>query len=301
MVSPLQSPVVIECPQCGTRYQLPAEAIGPQGRKVACAHCGETWQAKAVAAASPPDPDILFDETAEKALDDAFEVEAIASAPAEDLDDPNEEARLRTIADIKAAIAPKLRTTPAPIEEKPDPAGQTKRLKAFDKRQAAISRQSPLGRVRRGLRIAGVSALMLLIVAGVVFRTEVVKQFPDLAGVYETLGLGVNIVGLEFRDVRTLLTLRGGQQVIQVDGRIASVAAHTTRVPPVAVTLLDANDTPLYEWSVAALAPELQPGEVVDFSTQLTSPPAGASRIRLTFTDGSVQGEMPVATTPRTQ
>ena len=45
--------------------------------------------------------------------------------------------------------------------------------------------------------------------------------------------VGVNVVGLEFRDVKTLLALRRGADVMQVDARIYSVAAGNTPVPPV--------------------------------------------------------------------
>lgn len=289
MASPLASTVVIECPHCGTRYQLPAEAIGPKGRQVACAHCGKTWQAKATAAAPVNDPDRLFDPVEEQALDDAFAAEEMAvRAPASD----PAETGMKSIADITAAIAPK----PKPIETKPDAAGDRSRQRAFNKRQAARSKQSPLARMRRVVRLAGVSLLLVLIGAGMAFRTEIVRQFPDLAGAYEALGLGVNIVGLEFRDVTTLVTLRGGSRVMQVDARIYSVAARDVAVPPVVVTLLDANNTPLYEWSVAPAAKTLEPGEVVDFSAQLNTPPLAATRVRLTFIDGKVRTESPVST-----
>src|SRR5688572_27425808 len=124
------STVVIECPKCGTRYQLTPEALGPRGRKVSCAHCGETWlasrsvpsahsanslgalaqaptanrptaerQASVNAPDAAADPDALFDAAAEAALDEALAAEerAVAeSAPT----DATEAARLKTIADI---------------------------------------------------------------------------------------------------------------------------------------------------------------------------------------------------------
>jgi predicted Zn finger-like uncharacterized protein len=291
MTSPLLSTVVIECPKCGTRYQLTADALGPRGRKVSCAHCGETWQAKADAPKPAASDDALFDEAAEQDLDAAFaaEEQALAEASA----DPEGEARLKTIADIKAAIAQKPQAAAEP--QQPDPAGDRTRQKAFDKRQAALSRQSPLARARRIARVTGVSVLLALIVGAVALRSEIVRLFPDLAGAYEALGFGVNIVGLEFRDVTTLVALRGGQNVMQIDGRIYSVAPQGVVVPPVVVTLLDATGARLYEWSVLPEARDLEPGEVVDFSAQLTSPPQGAARVRLTFTDGRPRPGAPLA------
>jgi predicted Zn finger-like uncharacterized protein len=296
MVAPATSSVVIECPKCGTRYQLPEEAFGTKGRRVSCAHCGETWLAKPERVPLP-DPDVLFDAVAEQKLDDVFEAEEKAGAVATVTDDPEEEERLRTLAEIKAAIAPKSPRLPESI---PDPAGDRKRQKAFDKRQAALFRQLPLAKVRRIARIASVSVLAVVIVCAIAFRTEIVRQFPDLAGVYEALGLGVNVVGLEFRDVNTMVTVRGGATVMQVDGRIFSVAPRAMVVPPVIVALLDSEGKAVYEWSVVPVVGDLEPGEVVDFSTQLSSPPEGATRVRLRFSDGrarAAETSVPAATT----
>lgn len=295
MAAPLPSTVVIECPKCGTRYQLPAETIGPRGRKVACAHCGETWQAKGTPLMpSTSTTDDRLDPEAEAALDAAF---TAAEPPAEPppVEDPNEEGRLKTIAAIKAAIAPKPGPGESPSEGPLDAAGEQGRRRAFAQRLAALSRRSPLGRARRLARIVAVAALIILIVGAVVFRTEIVRWAPDLAGAYEALGLGVNVVGLEFRDVTTLVTLRGGQNVMQVDGRIYSVAARNVTVPPVLVTLLDERGATLYEWSTRPMVRVLEPGEVADFSAQLTAPPPDAKLVRLTFTNGSGTVEAPVA------
>jgi predicted Zn finger-like uncharacterized protein len=292
MVSTLPSAVVIECPKCGTRYQLPPDAIGPKGRKVACAHCGEAWQAKALAPAETSgDPDMMFDAAEEEALDAAFaEAEPTPSAS---LEAGPEGADLRSMAEIKAAIAPRPRLAVSPRTDAVD----RNRQKDFDRRQAALSKRLPLAKVRRSVRIASVIALLLILVGGVAFRVEVVKRFPDLAGIYEAVGLAVNIVGLEFRDVTTLVALRKGSHVMQVDARIYSVAPRSIAVPPVVVTLLDEGGASVYEWSVRPEARDLEPGEVVDFSTQLTSPPAAARRVRLTFTDGKARAEGPVART----
>lgn len=291
MASTVSSMVVIACPQCETRYQVPPETLGKRGRKVTCAECGGVWQAEAVSD-EPQQPDRLFNEDEEAALDAAFIAAAppaaVSPAPppaAATAAAPQGETPMRSIAEIKAAIAPRQRPPVAAAGEQ----SERKRQKEFAKRQAAQRKQSPLARVRRVLRIVGVGSLLAMLVCGVAFRATVVRQFPDLAGAYEALGLGVNVVGLEFRDVTTLVALKGGANVLRVDARIYSVAPRRLDVPPVAVTLLDEAGAALYEWSVVPDARELQPGEVVDFTTQLSTPPAGAARVRLTFMDSSAR------------
>ena len=301
MRSPLSAMTVIVCPHCGTRYQVSMETLGPQGREVSCAHCSKTWQAAPGGAPGPTspttDPDQLFDEAAERDLDAAFAAveKTVAAGTIARLppgDDAPDEA-MRSIEEIKAAIAPKVGP---PAEPSLDPKVKKRRDKAFARRQHSFSARLPLARIRRAARLVALGLLVTVIGAGIAFRTEIVRSLPDLAGTYAVLGMPINIVGLEFRDVHTLMTRRDGADVIQVDARIYSVAARGVVVPPVVVSLLDDTGTLLYEWSVTPEARDLEPGEVVDFTTQLSSPPAGATRVRLTFSSGRAQSETPIAT-----
>ena len=303
MRSPLSAMTVITCPHCGTRYQVPTDTLGPSGREVQCAHCTRSWQAMAGGAAAQPapvrDPDQLFDEVAERDLDAAFAAEEGAAAAVASQAEPGAaEAPMRSIEEIKAAIAPKAKP---PEEARVDPTLKKKRDNAFARRQLSLAARLPLARIRRVARLVTLGALLVLIGAGVAFRTEIVRSLPDLAGAYAALGLEVNVVGLEFRDVHTLLALRSGANVIKVDARIYSVAPRTVVVPPVVVALLDAEGGTLYEWSATPDARDLEPGEVVDFSTQLSSPPKGATRVRLTFSGGRAQSETPIATAVQPQ
>ena len=51
--------VEITCPNCSARYEVPAEALGANGRDVTCSSCGHIWLAMAPQpgpAGPPPDP-----------------------------------------------------------------------------------------------------------------------------------------------------------------------------------------------------------------------------------------------------
>lgn len=305
MRSPQPATVVIACPHCGTRYQVPPETLGPRGRQVSCAHCGKAWMAEAQMA--PPDDDKLFTPTEEEALDREFKAiehrTGIAEIPASlrgvmpDGAPPPEV--VRSIAEIKAAIAPKTaEQTPAPEPAATPTAAERAANGKLEKRQRAVARRLPAAKLFRVIRIGAVCLLVAVVAGGLLFRTEIVKLAPSMAGVYSALGMGVNVVGLEFSDVSTVMSRRGDSDVISVTATIHGVEARRVVVPPVVVSLLDAQGAPLYQWSVMPPAPDVEPGEAVAFSAELASPPKGATQLRLGFASSrqNVAAILPVAT-----
>jgi predicted Zn finger-like uncharacterized protein len=73
--------MILTCPQCGSRYLLPANRLAPDGRKVKCTSCTEVWfqvpdpdeLAEAVQPAKPQRklPDDDFPEALKKAIGDS--------------------------------------------------------------------------------------------------------------------------------------------------------------------------------------------------------------------------------------
>jgi len=278
--------VMIACPHCGTRYQVPFQTIGSDGREVQCAQCGKSWHATAqLAPVAPPalvpaDPDQLFSKD-EAALDFDFETEEKAVAPATfphpgSLEiDPGHE---RTLAEIRAAIAPKARKGNVI-----DPKTLSKARESFSRRQRSVVGKLPLARMRRTARLGALVLLVSMLVLGFSLRGDLVRWFPQLAGLYAAVGLPVNIVGLEFQDSKTINTLREGKIVMQISAKIRSVESHSVAVPPVLVSLLNDKGQAVYEWTVSPSIAEMDPGEVMNFTTEVNSPPTGAVSVRLTF------------------
>jgi hypothetical protein len=174
----------------------------------------------------------------------------------------------------------------AELEDEPvktDPIAALKRQRAVLSRQKTLFSQLPLIRIRRAARAAAV-VLMVGGCAGLYWgRVQVVSYFPELAKIYDTVGLPVNLVGLEFSNVRTVRTSRNGAELMQVEAKIHGATNKRMPVPPVVVTLLDADNRPIYEWSANAEASDLGPGEIASLFAEVSAPPTGASKVRLTF------------------
>jgi predicted Zn finger-like uncharacterized protein len=298
MRSPKPMSIIIACPHCGTRYQVPPETLGDAGRRVACAHCGRSWMAEpATAFLPPPEDDRLFSAADETALDKSFAAEeaALKGLPASVRQliprgaVPPPEV-MRSIAEIKAALERSGGKQPAvsePAAPKPPSNAQKQAEGKLAQRQRAFAAALPATRFHRILRGVGVGLLIGVISGAVLFRGDIVRMAPDLAGLYAAIGLEVNVVGLDFSDVSTLLSRRGDADVISVTATIYGVEPRPLVVPPVVVTLLGDDGAAVYAWSVMPKVRDLEPGETIGFSTELASPPKGAKHVRLSFADSA--------------
>ena len=277
--------VVIACPHCGTRYQVPYATLGANGREVQCAQCGKSWRAEAGMPPPPAvDPDLLF-PAEEAGLDFKFEEEARATAPVPavpaPIEPPRDAEHERTLAEIRAAIAPRAKAKPV---NGIDAKSLSKAQQSFRRRQRQVIGRLPLARMRRTARLGALVLLVSMLVLGFSLRTDLVRWFPSLAGLYAAIGLPVNVVGLEFEDTKTINTLREGKVVMQIRARIRSINPRATRVPPVLVSLINDKGVAIYEWTVAPTVSDMEPGEVMDFVTEVNAPPPGAVSVRLSFT-----------------
>lgn len=255
--------MIITCPHCQTKYQVTNEAIGAVGRKVQCAHCRQAWQQGPLT----PREQKAFDAIAEDGMDEALlaEERAVAAELARKV--AQEEARQAEAAEV-------------------DPAVIRRRQRAFSRRQNAMAARLPLGRLRRAARVVGAVTLVALLTIAYFGRVQVVERYPDMAGLYEAVGLGVNVVGLDFSNVSSLRALRDGKEVLAVSAQIVGLMPDPVVVPPVVVTLVDAAGEAIYEWSVTPSVRDLMAGERATFDTQLVLPPGDAQRVRLSFAGG---------------
>lgn len=280
--------MLITCPNCQTRYRVASDALSAAGRQVQCANCAGLWYATpgfpAPSAPADPDPsddelvfradrDVLFSPADEALLDAAFlNADAEVAFPASevpdtpDLPEPEDE---------------------APLLAQPfDAAGQSARTRALARRRRGMLAAMPLARFRRAMRVVIFTVLIGLLCAGVMLRTPIVAAIPQMDGLYRLVGLGTNVVGLDFVDVKTLRTTRDGNSVIIVNAKISNITNRVAFVPSVLVSLLNADNEVIYEWTVNPATRNILPGDVLAVDALLTGPPQGVTAVRLSFVEG---------------
>jgi hypothetical protein len=123
-----------------------------------------------------------------------------------------------------------------------------------------------------GIRTA-ILALVLLDLALIGWRTEIVRIAPQTASLYAAIGLGVNLRGLAIADVTTETQTKDGAQVLLVQGQIVNTAKRTVDVPRLRFAVRNGGGNEIYSWTALPNRSLLGPGETLAFQSRLASPP----------------------------
>lgn len=244
--------MLIVCPACASEYEIDTDRVGSEGRSVRCAACRETWFISPDDVAAARVAERGEDPAATVRVDDQAALDAWEAALTEEgvsFGDPE----------------------PAPPPEKP-------RTRA-PRKKAARRKQRPRLSLAASVGLAVLASLPLALLA----RTSVVRAMPQSAGVYASLGLPVNLRGLELRDVVAYQAQgEGGQVQLVVEGDLVGVAAAAT-VPPIEIDVRGERDQSLYRWTLPPPRPTLENHETARFRASLSAPPGEGRSVQVRF------------------
>jgi hypothetical protein len=127
---------------------------------------------------------------------------------------------------------------------------------------------------------AGMAALVLALM---IWRTDVVRLMPQTAAFYKLAGLEVNLRGLSFKDVKVATETVDGKTVLVIEGTIVSETRKPVPMPRLRFIVRDAHGTEIYAWSAVLEQQGLNPGDKAWFRSRLASPPADGRNLDIRF------------------
>lgn len=278
----------IVCPHCTTSYAINPATLGEAGRNVRCSRCKETWLARPedaieMATAMPA----MAESSSSAGNDAAAEWEAMSRA------DEGQDAPVVDSPSISADWpADGGRSSRGDDSDWPTGAHldagdhDEVRLTSHRQRLARLFRLPTLPRIpfmpMVGLPTA-CAAMAALILALMLWRTDIVRLMPQTATFYRMVGLDVNLRGLAFKDIKVTHETVDGKPVLVIEGAIVGQTRHPVELPRLRFSVRDAQGAEIYAWNAVLEQPALKPGERVHFKSRLASPPPEGRNIDVRF------------------
>jgi len=284
--------MLLVCPSCRTRYIVPDNAVGVDGRQVRCANCKHGWFQEGAAAPAAP---------AHSVADTSIAAPAEQSGPAPGVTPPVDDAPsggtptpvtnplvspdpvprfkvAETDADDAQPAFPRFASeraaAPDPAPVYADPSLSAGNWADKEPTQSRFAHEPPFNQRRSRSKIWTLAAIIFALT--VTFIGTAISYFgmPDigLSSVAEEPDLIIVL-----NENLELNQREDGTPYFIASGSIVNPTGVKQNVPDMLVTLVDASGRPVYSWKMKAKASTLAPGAKVDFSEARLDVPLSAT------------------------
>jgi predicted Zn finger-like uncharacterized protein len=241
--------MILECPECRTRYLVPDSAIGVEGRTVRCASCRHSWfqEPPEIEMPAPPPP------------------APVAPPPADAFADNAE-------SDARNEPAP----PPPPVYADPAIGDGTPDYDAFAHRPPFRPRRNP---AKRWTLIAVVLGVVMIAAAGAI-------SWLGTPGLFAKVGIPIGAAETPLRIKDNPIErreLENGSELFAISGQVINPSANRQRVPDILAELRDAQGRIVFSWTITPPQRTLSPGASVDFNSAKLDVPANSKRLELSF------------------
>lgn len=278
----------IVCPHCTTSYAINPAALGEAGRTVRCSRCKETWLARPEDAVEMATAMPAMAESSSSAGNDAAADWEAMSRENEGQDAPVVDSPSISAdwpADGEHSSRGDDRDWPSATNIDAGDHDEV-RLTSHRQRLARLFRLPTLPRIPF-MPVVGLptacAAMGALILALMLWRTDIVRLMPQTATFYRMVGLDVNLRGLAFKDIKVTHETVDGKPVLVIEGAIVGQTRHAVELPRLRFSVRDAQGAEIYAWNAVLEQPALKPGERAYFKSRLASPPPEGRNIDVRF------------------
>ena len=275
----MNATMIIECPKCGTKYNVIPEAIKPRGRTVHCTTCSNKWHV---------DPTV----TETEAWPEQSKAEPEIDVPAEPEEEEDEFHRQRARATAQE-VEEESHSEAEPVE--PEPVSVPEADEVFMVARPQVSSELDEGHGARINSLALLAASVAILTLGIFgLHGQVERVWPASARLYQATGLKGDAApgqGLEIKDAHAYLAGEGQGQVLTIEARIVNPQKTAILLPSLDAWLM-ADNGPAKHWMVKPDIEHLDSGDSTIVKASVDGDNTQDGKILLTFSaDNSVKSK----------
>lgn len=276
--------MIIACPACSTRYVVPDQAVGVEGRTVRCAKCKHSWHQEGPELPLPADREASQEKRPDTGMAPKGGVTQETSSSAPRVPKPATQNPPDNVAPpppIAARIEPgdlptEHHSAPVPIDAK----SSEKPHLAFrvDDDLSQFDYRPPFRGTRNPLKIWTAAAAFFAVLALGTVAAVSYWGLPDWVPLSRpTFAVEQPDLVLDFPPGRQdRRTLPNSTEFFGASGTVTNVGRETRTLPSILIVLRDARNREVYSWEVAPPQPRLAPGESVTINEAVTDVPKSA-------------------------
>lgn len=255
--------MILTCPSCSAKYNIPEESLGSDGREVRCAKCGHVWHQK----------------SAKNALDDlitqiqSVEMDEILFGSTTNTDKTANKIKQKKSKN-KKSLAPFVMSCINAI----------KHPKAFFTSLKPITQHGFAG------FMVGLAVFMCLFYGLVSMRVSVTQAIPATTRVFDNLGFYIpkpSTPNAEKKLAFDHLTLNEKQgEIPSISGQLVNLTADAVAIPAMHIRFLDKSKNTLFSLPYLAPVASIEKEASIPLNIRLTEKlPVGTTSIDIIFTE----------------